>query len=127
MWTVSGVLDLDEDTFGRICSQVSAYTEDPSRPRLTPNIEILVRKARDTALSAITIFNNPTISFRAGNFLILMIVAWTSLMLAKLMKENKEVRAVDNNGNPYEDHRKGWKKDLVRAISMCPDIPLCQY
>jgi hypothetical protein len=44
----------------------------------------LVEKARDAALAAVAAYNNPTARFKSGTYVVLMHVAWTSLLLAIL-------------------------------------------
>ena len=39
-------------------------------------------KARDAALAAVEIYNKPAIDFRAGNYIVLMVIAWTALFHA---------------------------------------------
>jgi len=39
-------------------------------------------KARDSALLAVEVYNKPAIAFRSGGFIVLMIIAWTSLLHA---------------------------------------------
>ena len=39
-------------------------------------------KARDAALAAVEIYNKPAIDFRAGNYIVLMVIAWTAVFHA---------------------------------------------
>jgi len=39
-------------------------------------------KARDATLAAVEIYNKPAIDFRAGNYIVLMVIAWTALFHA---------------------------------------------
>ena len=43
------------------------------------DVKALVEKARETALLAVETYNRPTASFRSGAYVVLMIIAWTSL------------------------------------------------
>ena len=52
-------------------------------PRGLPGIvKNLLEKARGSALQAVAAYNNPLASFRSGTFIVLMMIAWTSLFLA---------------------------------------------
>ena len=42
----------------------------------------LLQKSKEAALSAVQIFNNPNISFKAETYIVLMIIAWTYLLHA---------------------------------------------
>ena len=48
----------------------------------------LIKKSRESALSAVQIFNNPNILFKSETYIVLMIIAWTYLLHA-YFKENK--------------------------------------
>lgn len=49
---------------------------------LSYDVKSLVEKARETALLAVETYNRPTASFRSGAYIVLMIIAWTSLFHA---------------------------------------------
>jgi hypothetical protein len=50
-------------------------------------VKALVEKARETALLAVETYNRPTASFRSGAYVVLMIIAWTSLFHAMFLRE----------------------------------------
>lgn len=60
----------------------------PSRLRI--KVKSLLRKARDSARLAVSVYNNPTSEFRTYGFIVLMNIAWTSLFHA--IFEQKRVR-----------------------------------
>src|SRR5205807_800268 len=95
-----GVKKLSEDAFCRICSQNSALARDPERPQLPPKVEALVRKACESALAAVQHYNNPTSIFRSGNYVMLMVVAYTALFHAIVERKGRDYREYDGNGNP---------------------------
>jgi hypothetical protein len=41
-----------------------------------------LEKAHDAALAAVEVYNKPAIEFRAGNYIVLMVIAWTALFHA---------------------------------------------
>lgn len=52
----------------------------------------LLEKSRESAISAVQIFNTPTLKFRAETFIVLMIIAWTYLFHAYYRENNIEYR-----------------------------------
>jgi len=59
----------------------------------------LFEKARESALLAVETFNRPTASFRTGAYTTLMIIAWTSLLLALIVRERDDPYEYDEQGN----------------------------
>lgn len=60
--------------------------------------EELLKKAREAALSAVQIFNNPVINFKAETFTILMIIAWTYLLHAYYKQQKVDYRHKHKDG-----------------------------
>ena len=52
----------------------------------------LIKKSQEAALSAISIFNNPNITFKSETFIVLMIISWTYLLHAYYKKNNIDYR-----------------------------------
>lgn len=50
--------------------------------RLSKKTREHLAKARESCLAAVAAYNNPTAQFRSGSYIVLMIVAWTSLFHA---------------------------------------------
>lgn len=99
-----GISRLSEIAFCRLCSQTSTLAKDPEKPILLPEIEGLVIKARDAALAAVQHYNNPTSLFRSDNYIILMIIAFTSLFHAILKRDGvyiEDTTHVGRNGKFY--------------------------
>ncbi|MBC9785524.1 DUF3644 domain-containing protein [Heliobacterium chlorum] len=65
--------------------------------RLPKKAEQLVNKAREACILAVEIYNKPGISFRSGGFIVLMIIAWTSLFHAIFEKNKLKYYYKDNN------------------------------
>ena len=80
-----------------------------------------VDKAHSSALQAVAAYNNPLSPFRSGAFIVLMVIAWTSLLLAVFIRKGAKpyyrqrkkhsgepsiryVR-VDGEPKPWELHR----------------------
>ncbi len=58
----------------------------------------LVKKSREAALAAVQIFNNPTITFKAESYVVLMIVSWTYLLHAHYRAKHVEYRYFEQTG-----------------------------
>jgi hypothetical protein len=91
---------LTEEAFCRLCSQKAVLVLDHERPPLTPRAEGLVNKSREAALAAVQHYNNPTAMFRSGNYIVLMVIAYTSLFHAIFERDGVDYIARDKNGNP---------------------------
>jgi hypothetical protein len=51
------------------------------------NVKVLLQKARESALLAVETYNRPTASFRSGAYIVLMVIAWTSLFHAIFLRK----------------------------------------
>ncbi|MFQ5799931.1 MAG: DUF3644 domain-containing protein [Bacteroidota bacterium] len=51
-------------------------------------VKALLQKARDSAILAVETYNRPTAAFRSGAYVVLMIIAWTSLFQAIFLRRN---------------------------------------
>ena len=52
----------------------------------------LVAKSREAALCAVRVFNDPHVSFKSETFIVLMVIAWTYLLLAHYRRKRIEHR-----------------------------------
>jgi hypothetical protein len=67
-----------------------------SRKRSCGSLKIqLIKKSRESALSAVQIFNNPNILFKSETYIVLMIIAWTYFFHAYYKEKNIDFRYVD--------------------------------
>jgi len=65
----------------------------PQRRRRVGSIaDELIQKARESALAAVQIFNNPRIGFKSEIFIVTMCIAWTYLLHAYYRKQKIEYR-----------------------------------
>lgn len=87
----------------------------------------LVKKSRESALAAVQIFNNPSMSFKSEAYIVLMIIAWTYLLHAYYRKENVEYRYFEMQGTRKKFHKtaKGAFKywELERCLN-CDKSPI---
>jgi hypothetical protein len=89
------------------------FTVSKRLPRATME---LIDKAQDSALQAISTYNNPRSSFRTGNFTVLMVIAWTALVHAYF--ESKRIKYFYKKENGRYEYRDGDKMawDLSKCI-----------
>ena len=57
----------------------------------------LLKKSQEAALTAVQIFNNPTIQFKSESYVVLMIIAWTYLLHAYFHSKKIEYRCLKKN------------------------------
>ena len=73
-------------------------------PRLSKLVYQHLEKARASALAAVEIYNKPGIAFRTRTFVILMVVAWTSLFHAAYFRKKRKpwyIRSGFGHGTRY--------------------------
>lgn len=96
------------------------------RTRRVGSIKVeLLKKSREAVLSAVQIFNNPSITFKAESFIVLMIIAWTYLMHAYYRERGIEYRYHDGTTR-RRYHRtkhgayKHWELERCLNDNDCP-------
>lgn len=67
-----------------------------------------LEKSKDAALLAIETYNKPAIKFRSGGFIILMVIAWTSLFHAIFFKRKVKPFHRKKNSNRFEIKDNGY-------------------
>jgi len=81
----------------------------------------LVKKSREAALSAVQIFNNPNISFKAEAYIVLMSISWTYLLHAYYREKGIEYRYFKMQGKrkKFDRTTKGAYKhwELERCLN----------
>jgi hypothetical protein len=81
----------------------------------------LLEKAKDSALLAISIYNDPKTSFRTSGFLVMICIAWTSLLHANFEKEKIKYY--------YEDKEKTTNKRIrykkIDGENKAWELPAC--
>ncbi len=94
--------------------------------------EELIKKSQESALSAISIFNNPNITFKAESYIVLMIISWTYLLHAYYKKIGIDYRYYKKIGKSqrkkYDKTKKGAYKywELERCLDD-KECPLCSH
>ena len=81
----------------------------------------LLKKSREAALSAVQIFNNPSVTFKSEIFVVMMVISWTYLLHAYFRKQDIEYHYFTKNGDRKRFHRtsKGAYKywELERCLN----------
>lgn len=100
-----------EDEYIRMMSQVQKKSSNPYKPELSDNVERLVNKARESALLAVDVYNRPMTVFRSQGYIVLMIIAWTSLNHAIFESESLEYYYYDKDGSVQivDGDKKAWE------------------
>lgn len=86
----------------------------------------LIEKSRESALSAIRVFNDPHVSFKSETYIVLMIIAWTYLLHAYYRRKGIEYRYYDQKGKKKIFHKtkhgafKYWELDRCLNDKACP-------
>lgn len=111
---VSGLSSYSEAEYVRLMSQKDEVSADPKRPSLPPEVEALVRKARESALLALHVYNSPATVFRTEGFSVLMVIAWTSLFHAIFEHRGEPYFYMEPDGvtpKTVDGDKKAWELD----------------
>ncbi len=101
----------------------------PKSRRVHSVAEELLTKAREAALSAVQVFNNPLIQFKSESYIVLMIIAWTYLLHAYYRRQGIEYRYFDQREQRKRFHRtknrafKYWELERCLNDDACPIDP----
>ena len=81
----------------------------------------LITKSREAMLTAVQIFNNPSIQFKSESFIVLAIIAWTYMLHAYYRAKGVDYRYYANRGNrkKYDRTKNGAYKfwELARCLN----------
>lgn len=69
---------------------------------LPNNVKQCLEKSRDSALLAIETYNKPAIKFRSGGYIVLMVIAWTSLFHAIFYRNKTKPYRRKKGSNRFE-------------------------
>jgi hypothetical protein len=95
-----GIGNVSQDAFIRIHAQRTDIEGDILRPRFTPAVDALIDKAREAALLAVQVYNNPLVSFRTPGFIVHMVIAYTSILHAVFERNGVEYWYKNEAGTP---------------------------
>ncbi|MEJ2911751.1 DUF3644 domain-containing protein [Pseudoalteromonas sp. C12FD-1] len=104
-YSSSGISYLSKEEFRSVHSQKLQKTTDLSTKG------ILVHKAKEFALLAVSTYNNPYTEFKTYGFIVNIVIAYTSLFHAIFEKRGTEYFYLDNDGNPIliDGEEKAWE------------------
>ncbi|MGO2074747.1 MAG: DUF3644 domain-containing protein [Pseudoalteromonas sp.] len=110
-YSSSGISYLSKDEFRAVHSQKLQQTADQSVKG------VLIHKAKEFALLAVSIYNNPYTEFKTYGFIINIVIAYTALMHAIFEKRSESYfyRDADNNVIFIDGDEKAWE------LSECVD------
>lgn len=113
-----------EEAYVRMMSQNYKQSVEPFKPVLQEQVEELVAKARDSAILAIDIYNRPIALFRSQGYIIMMIIAWTSLLHAIFESEETDYFYTNKDGSYVfvDGDKKAW--DLENCLKECGNLIL---
>lgn len=80
--------------------------------RMPRRVEEHIRKARESCLSAVAAYNDPVREFKTGTYIVLMVIAWTSLFHAIYYRRREKpwvVASGTGKGTRYERVRSDYR------------------
>jgi hypothetical protein len=86
-------------------------------PTLSPKVKHLLAKSRDSALLAVDVYNKPATKFRSYAYIVLMVIAWTSLLHSVFERRKVKYFYRKRNSSRYEyidGDRKAW--DISKCV-----------
>lgn len=107
----NGLSNISQDEFIKSNSQKNKYSL-----KVQNETDILLDKAREFALLATSVYNNPYTEFKTYGYIINMIIAWTALLHAVFQRKNISYFYENNQGNmiSVDGMSKTW--DLSKCI-----------
>lgn len=110
-----------EAEYIKMMSQNQKDSSNPYKPELSPPVESLVEKAKESAILAIDIYNRPMTAFRTQGFTVMMVIAWTSLLHAFFEHEGIDYYYYENEKRKSIDgDDKAW--ELSKCIDECKEL-----
>lgn len=111
--TKEGIAKLPDDwNILRARFKVKSKLAGKTKKKLTSAVQNLLNKARQSALEAVGSYNNPLSPFRSGSYVVMMYVAWTSLLLAVLCNRGVKPYCVDSKTCKFKKRADGDYKFL---------------
>jgi hypothetical protein len=103
--------DFPEENFLRIHAQRTDNDIRNLRPRFSQIVDNLIDKARESALLAVQVYNNPLTTFRTPGYLALMHIAFTGLFHAIFERRGTEYVYKNYDGTPQiiDGDTKAWE------------------
>lgn len=108
---VKNISKYSKDEYAKLMSQKNKNSQDPFKPEMAESIERLVVKARESALLALDIYNRPATMFKSEGFIVMMVIAWTSLFHSIFHKRGIKYNYIDEGGEDIyiDEDIKAWE------------------
>ncbi|HDV6746942.1 TPA: DUF3644 domain-containing protein [Legionella pneumophila] len=106
LYTSNGLLTISQEIFIKIHSQKLKY-----RAYLYDENEVLLIKARQFALLAISTYNNPYSEFRTYGYIVNIVIAWTALFHAVFQRKKIDFfyKNADGSYQFLDGDKKAWE------------------
>jgi len=122
-YRVNGATCIAKHGFCQLCSQSRSVTLEILKPNFPEKAEEFIDKAKDAALAAVQSYNNPNAGFKSGNYIILMVIAYTALLHAVWERDAVDYRSTSSDGSlkmssanePYLWDLRGSVRNFVNA------------
>jgi hypothetical protein len=98
-YNVINIERYDEESFLRLMSQNQNKSEKPFKKELKYEAEQFLNKAIESAYLAVDIYNRPQTRFRTDGYIVMMIIAWTSLFHTIFEEDGIDYFYKDENGD----------------------------
>lgn len=108
---IKGICDITLEEYVELMSQKDKFDKDFKKPSLSIEIERHLLKARQSALLALDIYNRPSTVFKTEGFIVMLVIAWTSLFHAIFEKKKTDYfyKEVDGSFKVIDGDRKAWE------------------
>lgn len=110
-FTCTGIAKMTEEAFVRLHAQRTDISLDLLKPRFTPTVDALIDKARESALLAVQVYNNPLVSFRTPGYVVHMVIAYTAIFHAIFERRGIRYWHKEPDGSPkiVDGDTKAWE------------------
>lgn len=116
-YVVKNIDNYDESSFLRLMSQNQSKNEKPFKKEMKELTEQYLEKAIESAYLAVDIYNRPQTKFRTDGYIVMMIIAWTSLLHSIFEENDIDYFHRDKEGNYIiiDGDKKTW--ELIECIN----------
>lgn len=99
-------------------ARLRALGVEPVEGEDLDDVHRLLAAAREAALAALRIYNDPSAGFRTETFILLMVVAWNSLLQAILERDDVDCLQRDDDGKPIMQDGRPKVHDTGRFVEL---------
>ena len=111
VYIVKNINKYDESSFLRFMSQNQSKNEKPFKKDMKPLTEQYLEKSIESAYLAVDIYNRPQTKFRTDGYIVMMIIAWTSLLHSIFEENDIDYYYKDSDGSYIiiDGDKKTWE------------------